>query len=102
MPGGVDFRESGSSVNIVCPNCGSIIVHGVVHRGDVGPVPRAAERIEELREMTIPDDFDSGVVEIWWTDLEFVAAIHGRPICGSQNLYTYVKKLRERSAGETA
>jgi hypothetical protein len=43
----------------------------------------------------VPAEVDWSRWEIWWTDMLNVAAVHGRVISGSKELYEYVEKLEE-------
>lgn len=95
-PVGAEYIED--SVNertVVCPDCGSIILEGLIYH-DASELGRFSGRIPHHvpSPVACSRDTELHTAEVWWSESLYAFAIHGRFVSGSADLYSYVTKQR--------
>lgn len=92
VPNKVEREQADDYTRYVCPKCGNIIAEGVVAtNGNPARSPRSIP--VKANQIQFGEDTDFGVCEVWWTNLHYVGAIHGRTILGDKNLLDLVEKI---------
>lgn len=78
-----------------CPDCGSEILRGVIATG--GDVADTNVMLPPgARHHLFPTEISWDTIEVWWTDMLYVIAVHGRVVDGTRPLYQYVRRVKER------
>lgn len=75
-----------------CAECGSTIIERIVATdGEPATAPRPAPM--DFNRLILHDEINWDTVEIWWTNLSNVAAVHGRTVLGNPELLDFAKEI---------
>lgn len=93
IPVGVTEVSDGPYKEFRCGECGRTLVRAIIqHDGEIEPangvsVPRA------VFEVTLDRSVNFTTWEAWWTSIEWVMLLNGRPIEGEHKMVEFVEKI---------
>lgn len=95
FPAGAEAEWDRDYVQYVCPNCGDVLLHGLVaENGPPVAYPRDAPLHPEVRNSTLfPSELSLGTVEAYWINHFAVFYIHGKRINATDGLGEYVDHI---------